>query len=120
MDAEITRLREATALLRAEEKELRIAVRDGLAQVPLPELRQSVAALEQEKAEAVARLAQLTSGNVQPISAKEREQISTEHRKWQKVAAARKKIRSNVWQEIEGSMGKVKAEEIKESLGLEF
>ncbi|KAK4549081.1 hypothetical protein LTR36_007537 [Oleoguttula mirabilis] len=120
MDAETTRLREATTQLKAEEKELKLALREGTSQVPLPELRTSVASLEQEKAELVARLAKLKGGNLKPVSLDEREKVNAAHRKWQRAAAARKKIRHELWQVIAGQIEKDKIEETKEVLGLEF
>jgi len=121
MDAETTRLRDATTALRAEEKDLRAALREGTSQVPLKDLKASVAVLVQEKSELTARLATLRSGNVRPVGAGERDKVNAEHRKWQKAAGARKKIRTEVWKEIAGFIGeKEKVEETKEELGLEF
>ena len=120
MDAETTRLKDATTALKTEEKEHRLALREGASQIPLTELKASVTALEQQKAELTARLAKLESGTVKPVSLEEREKVSTEHRKWQKTAAARKKIRMELWKEIEGQLDKEKAAETKEDLGLEF
>lgn len=120
MEAETTRLKDATTGLRAEEKDLRLALRGGASQIPLTELKASVTALEQQKAEMTARLSKLTSGNVKPVNLEERETVNTEYRKWQKCAHARKKIRMEVWKEIEGAIDKGKAGETKEELGLEF
>ena len=120
METETTRLRDATTALKAEEKELRLVLREGASQVPLPELKASVTALEQQKSGLTARLAKLASGNVKPVSLEEREKVNSEHRKWQKTASARKKIRLDLWKEIEGALDKEKAAETKEDLGLEF
>lgn len=120
MDAETTRLREATTALKVEEKELRLALREGTSQVPLPELKISVHGLEQERAELGARLAKLKGGNLKPVSLEEREKVNADHRKWQKAAAARKRIRHEMWQEIAANIEKDKIEDTKEELGLEF
>ena len=120
MDAESARLRDETDAFKAEEKELRLALREGASQVPLPELRASVTALEKQKAEMTARLAKLQDGNVKPVSLEEREKVNAEHRKWQKTADARRKIRTELWKEIEGVIEKDKIEDTKEALGLEF
>ena len=120
MDAETTRLRDATTALKAEEKELRLALREGTSQVPLTELRSSIATFEQEKAEMTARLAKLKGGNLKPVSVDEREKINGDHRKWSKTAGARKKIRKELWADICGLLPTDKVEETKESLGLEF
>lgn len=120
MEDETKRLRETTVSLKAEEKELRLALREGASQVPLPELKASVASLEQQKWEMTARLAKLKGGNLKPVSLEERERVSAEHRKWQKAAAARKKIRTEVWKEIESNLEREKVEETMEELRLEF
>lgn len=120
MEAETTRLRDVTTALRAEEKELRVSLREGAAQIPLPELKASVTALEEQKTELGARLAKLKSGSVKPVSLEEREKVGAEWRKWKKTADARKKIRLEMWKEIEGAIEKEKVAETKEELGLEF
>ncbi|KAK3703524.1 hypothetical protein LTR37_014371 [Vermiconidia calcicola] len=120
MESETTSLREATTGLKTEEKELRLSLREGASQIPLTELKASVAALEQEKDEITARLAKLRSGSIKPISLEERDKVGLEHRKWQKTSNARKKIRNELWKEIEGLTEKEKIEETKEELGLEF
>lgn len=86
----------------------------------MPELKAFVGALEQQKAEMAARLAKLKSGNVKPVSLEERKKVNGEHRKWEKTANARKKIRIDVWQQVAGEMEKKEAAELKENLCLEF
>lgn len=120
MEAETTRLREATTTLKAEEKELRQALREGTSQMPIPELRAAVAVLQQEKLEVTARLTKLKSGSIKPVSLEEREKTNGDHRKWAKKAAARKKIRRELWAEMQGHLEKDQIEETKESMGLEF
>lgn len=120
MEAETTRLREATNTMKAEEKELRQAVREGASQVSLPELRCCVANLEQEKAEMTSRLVKLKSGNVQPVQMEERDKVNADHRKWERTAHARKKIRNELWAVIKDQIGGDKAEDVKEELGLEL
>ncbi|KAI7643767.1 hypothetical protein KC319_g12538 [Hortaea werneckii] len=120
MDAETSRLKSATLELKAEEKGLRQILRQEGTQVPLPELRMAVDALRQEETDLSARLATLKNGSAKPISVEEREQINSEHRKWSRTATARKKIRKELWAEIENHLGKEKAVETREMLGLEF
>ena len=120
METETSRLKDATTALKAEEKELRLALRSGASEVPLPELKASVTALDKEKAELGARLAKLTSGSVKPVSLEEREKVNVEYKKWKKTAEGRKKIRFDMWKEIEGNIEKEKVGEVKERLGLEF
>ncbi|KAK3677238.1 hypothetical protein LTR78_002776 [Recurvomyces mirabilis] len=118
MDIETTRLREETIAMKAEEKELRAALREGASQVPLSDLRSSVVSLEQEKVDLTARLAKLQSGNVKPVSAEERNKTNAEHKKWQKIASDRRKIRNEMWAEIAGMVEREKMEDIKEALDL--
>ena len=120
METETTRLKDSTTALKAEEKELRLALREGASQIPLADLKASVSTLEQQKTELNVRLAKLKSGNVKPVSLEEREKVNSEHRKWQKTANARKRIRLEVWKEIEGALDKEKVAETKEELGLEL
>ncbi|TKA78988.1 hypothetical protein B0A55_02565 [Friedmanniomyces simplex] len=120
MDTETARLRDETVALKAEEKELQKALRGSASQVPLSELKASIAALEHDKAEMMARLAKLTSGSVQPIGVEEREGIGRENRVWLKAAAARKRIRGELWGVMAGAIEREKWEETQEGLGLEF
>lgn len=120
LDLQTTNLKETTIALRTEEKDLRLALRDNVAQVPLAELRASVASLEEQRAGMKARLAELQGGNFKPVSAEEHEKVNEAHRKWERTAAARKKIRTELWKEIASHVEKDKLEETKEQLGLEF
>ena len=120
MDAETTRLKDATIALKAEEKELRLTLREGASRIPLPELKTSAEALEQQKTGMEERLAKLKGGTLKPISLEEREKTKSEHRIWQKIAGARKKIRTEMWTMIAENVERDKVEETKEGLGLEF
>lgn len=120
MDAKTTRLRDETTALRAEEKELRSSLREGAARIPLPELKASVTALELQKAELLARLAKLQGGNLKPVTAEEREQVNREHKNWAKCASNRKKIRMELWKEIEGLIEKDRVADVKEQLDLDL
>ena len=119
MDDETKRLRDTTIALKAEEKELRLSLREGASQVSLSELKVAVTSLEEQKAEMTARLAKLKGGNVKPVSLEEREKVGAEHRKWQKAANARKKIRTELWNVVEPNLEKAQVAETKEELGLE-
>lgn len=120
MDEETKRLRDATVVFKAEEKILRLALRECASQLPLSELKASVASLGEQKAEMTARLAKSKGGDVKALSLEQRDKVNSEHRKWQKTANARKKIRTELWKEIEMVIEKDKTEETKEELGLEF
>lgn len=118
MEDEIKRIREATAALKNDEKELRLQLRDGASRVPLPELQSSVTALSEQKENITTRLTELQSGSVQPVSLQEREEVDREWRKFQMAANARKRIRLDLWQHLESGMEKDEAADLKEKLDL--
>lgn len=121
MDVETTRLQVATRALKTEEAELRNALKEGASQIPMTEVRGSVAALEHEKAEMIARLTKLKSGSVQPVNTEERDKVNSEHRKLQKTAGARKKIRNELWRAIKDALSsKEELEELREQWELDL
>nr|POF15265.1 homologous-pairing protein 2 [Quercus suber] len=120
MDAEIARLKDCVVALRTEEKELRLSLRDGTAQVPLPQLKMAVSALEAEEAAMRSRLADLKSGSLVPVSAEEMNQVLVEWKKWSKIAVERRKIRTMLWETIAENLEKKEAQELKDRLGLEL
>lgn len=120
-EAETVGLRDATTALKAEEKILRQSLRENATQVPLTEIRTSIATLEQEKLEMHARLAKLKSGNLKPVTADERDKVNTAYRKWEKAERSRKKIRAEMWKEIAGMQeSEAKAADVMEELGIEM
>jgi 26S proteasome regulatory subunit (ATPase 3-interacting protein) len=120
MDAEATRLKEATTALKNDEKALRASLRDHASVTPLQELKASVASLQQQKEEMSARLAKLKDGNVKPITPEEREKVAVEHNKWKHSVNARRKIRAEMWKTIVDIIPEPdKLAEVKESLCLE-
>jgi len=119
MEEDAKRLKEEIVALKTEEKELRLALREGSAQVPLTEIKATVNKLEQEKADVLARLQKLNSGNIKPISAEERDRVNKEYATWQKTANARKKIRVELWKSIESNLEKKEAAELKEAWELD-
>lgn len=120
MDAETSRLKDATVQIKADEKAMRATLRDHASLTPLPELKASVVALQQEKDAMAARLAKLKDGDVKPITAEERARVDSEHKKWQVCVGSRRKIRLEMWRMIEDLIAdKEKAAEMKERLGLE-
>ena len=128
MDTLATTLKEETAALKAEEKELRQRLREGAQVVPLPDLKATIAALGKEKADLAARLNKLKSGDVKPVSQAEKKKVHEQWSKIKKSCEARKKIRARVWKDLvanaenrqEKRMDAEAVEELKEELGLEF
>lgn len=97
MDAEIATLRETIATGKANEKLLRASLVSVNATMSSEELRDTVAQLEREKKEILARLGPLRAGNVKPVLAEEKEAVQKEWRKWSKKAGVRKKICMELW-----------------------
>ena len=98
MDAEITTLRETIAAGKANEKLLRASLVSVNATMSREDLRDTVAQLECEKKEIVARLGPLRAGNVKPVLAEEKETVQKEWREWSKKAGVRKKICMELWE----------------------
>ena len=120
MEDETTRLKDATAALKADEKGLRASLKDHASVTPLPELKTSVAALQQEKEEMSERLAKLKNGNVKPITPEERDKVAVDYNKWKQILTARRKIRAEMWKTIvDVNPEPEKIGDVKESLGLE-
>ena len=120
MEDETTRLKDATAALKADEKGLRASLKDHASVTPLPELKASVAALQQEKEEMAECLAKLKNGSVKPITPEERNKVAAEHSKWKQCLAVRRKIRAEMWKIIADFNSEPdKLADVKESLGLE-
>ena len=120
MENETTRLKDATAALKTDEKGLRATLKDYASVTPLPELKASVATLQQQKEEMNGRLTKLKNGNIKPITPEERDKVAAEYTKWQKSLAARRKIRAEMWKIIaDVNPDPEKLGDVKESLGLE-
>ena len=98
MDAEIATLRETIATGKANEKLLRASLVSVNATMSSEELRDTVAQLECEKKEILARLGPLRAGNVKPVLPQEKEAVQTEWREWSKKAEVRKKICMELWE----------------------
>jgi len=120
MENETTRLKDATAALKTDEKGLRATLKDYASVTPLPELKASVATLQQQKEEMNGRLTKLKNGNIKPITPEERDKVAAEYTNWQKSLAARRKIRAEMWKIIaDVNPDPEKLGDVKESLGLE-
>ena len=97
MDAEIATLRETIAAGKANEKLLRTSLVSVNATMSSEELHDTVAQLEREKKEILARLGPLRTGNVKPVVPEEKEAVQKEWREWSKKAGVRKKICMELW-----------------------
>ena len=98
MDAEIATLRESITTSKANEKLIRASLVSINSTMSSEELRNTVAQLEHEKKEILARLGPLRAGNVKPVLREEKEAVQKEWREWSKKAGARKKICMELWE----------------------
>ncbi len=121
MEAQTKQLMEATSALKNEEKELRLTLRSGTTRVPMHELKASVTALEQQKAELTERLAVLESGVLQPVDPEECLKVDAEWKKWQKAVGTRKKVHRDLWDFVVGLCEDAggKPAEVREQLAIE-
>lgn len=120
MEEDTKRLREETIALKSEEKELRQNLKQGADIIPLPELKANIAEMEKQQAEQEARLKKLQSGSVKPVSAADRRRVDKAYRRVKTAATARKKIRKEIWSEIEAMLeGPEQQQETKESMELD-
>ena len=97
MDTEIASLRDSIALARSNEKLLKASLATVNATLCTEDLRASIAGLELEQREILARLGPLRAGNVRPIPPEEKEETETIWRQWSKRAASRKRICMDMW-----------------------
>ena len=98
MDKEIAILRDAIATAKSNEKLLRANLISVNATLSTEELRGSVSLLELEKKEILGRLGPLRSGNVKPVSPKEKEEVDKAWKEWSRKASSRKKIGLELWE----------------------
>ena len=112
MDKEIAGLRDAIATAKADEKLVRAKLVSVNAALSTEELGSSVALLEIEKQEILARLGPLRSGSVKPVVPEEKEAVDKGWKGWSRKASSRKKICMELWaistEEMEG--GKTRME----------
>ena len=97
MDKEIAGLRETIATAKANEKLMRAKLVSVNATLSTEELGSSVALLEMEKKELIARLGPLRSGSVKPVLPEEKEAVDKGWREWSRKASARRKICMELW-----------------------
>ncbi|KAI9839748.1 MAG: hypothetical protein M1837_002036 [Sclerophora amabilis] len=97
MDAEINALREEIATAKAEQKALSSTLICMKSTVTTGDLRESVKELERSKREILERLMPFRTGDVAPVSAKERATISEACKAAERSAARRKKIFKEFW-----------------------
>lgn len=97
MDRAIEELREAMATAKAVEKLLRANLLVANATQSTDDVRASIASLEAEKSEMLARLGPLRAGSVAPVSAADKHEVDSACRLWSRAAGARKRICLELW-----------------------
>jgi 26S proteasome regulatory subunit (ATPase 3-interacting protein) len=100
IDGQIATLREETNSINAEIKTLRARLSSLESEMPTSDLRTLVVTMEMEKEEITARLVQLRSGDVEPVSMEEKAAIDADMKKWEKIATNRAKISKEMWDSV--------------------
>ncbi|KAH9879980.1 hypothetical protein J1614_002005 [Plenodomus biglobosus] len=104
LDNQITTLRTETATLHATAKTLRNTLSDLKSTLSTADLLTAVHALETEKAEITARLEALKAGKAKKVTAKEREDVEREWKKYTGLARKREGIARDMWKFIEDQL----------------
>lgn len=97
VDEEIQQMQNDLSTLKAREKELREELATVCAIIPMPELRDSVSKLEEEKASSLNRLSKLQGEQTVCISAEEITRVEKEWKTWQGHVQTRRRIFSELW-----------------------
>ncbi|KAI8939554.1 hypothetical protein NX059_003321 [Plenodomus lindquistii] len=120
LDDQINNLRAETATLQADAKALRSTLADLNSTLSTADLRTAVHALETEQAEITARLDSLKVGKAKKVTAKEREDVEKEWKKYTVLAKKREGIAREMWKFIEDQLpDKDKREELREAFDLD-
>ncbi|KAF2851170.1 homologous-pairing protein-like protein 2 [Plenodomus tracheiphilus IPT5] len=120
LDTQITNLRTETATLQATAKTLRSTLSDLNSTLSTADLLTSINALETERADITARLDALKAGKAKKVTAKEREDVEREWKKYTGLAKKREVIAREMWKFIEDQLpDKEKKEELREAFDLD-
>ena len=98
MDKEIQRLREEISAIKTKEKILQANIITLNATMSSHDLQASIAALELEKKEIIARLGPLRAGTVKPVSQEEKDVVEKAWKEWSRKASVRKRICMDLWE----------------------
>jgi 26S proteasome regulatory subunit (ATPase 3-interacting protein) len=100
MDSRTHELREEIGALNDTLKALRATYTKINSTPSTADLRESVTAMESERAQILERLALLRSGNVQPVSKEEKENIDREFKTWERTVVNRSRIVKELWETL--------------------
>ncbi|KAF2459271.1 homologous-pairing protein-like protein 2 [Lineolata rhizophorae] len=116
----IKELQTETAAFKAEEKTLRTSLTATNATLPTCDLRAAVASCETEMQDLSSRLTSIRSGTIRPVSAKEKNGVEAEVRKWEGIEKRRKRISDELWGLIAENVPEgTETKELREQLGLD-
>lgn len=123
IDQEIERLKEEIASTKAQEKELKVELATLSARVPTAELHNQVRSLGARKEELIDQLTPLrnASGSARMVPVEEQRRVDEAWKKWQRTAAARKRICRDLWEKCTEVLPEdvSNRQELWESLGLD-
>ncbi|RDI78527.1 hypothetical protein Vi05172_g11409 [Venturia inaequalis] len=100
MDKRTQQLRDETSNLNTAAKALRSTLSSLNSTLSTPDLRAAITEMDAERAEILERLILLRSGNVQPVSKEEKEEVDKQAKVMEKTLLKRKKIVKVMWGQV--------------------
>lgn len=100
MDKRTQQLRDETSDLNTTAKSLRSTLSSLNSTLSTADLRTAIAELDAERTETLSRLTSLRSGNVQPVSKEEKEEVDKQAKVMEKTLTKRKKIVKVMWGQV--------------------
>lgn len=100
MDNRTQQLRDETSNLNATAKSLRSTLSSLNSTLSTADLRAAVAEMYTERTEILARLGNLRTGAMQPLSKEEKDEVDRECKIWEKTMTKRKRIVKDMWSHV--------------------
>lgn len=100
MDKRTQQLRDETSNLNTTAKSLRSMLSSLNSTLSTADLRTAIAKMDIERTEILNRLTSLRSGNVQPVSKEEKEEVDKQAKMMEKTLMKRKKIVKVMWGQV--------------------
>lgn len=100
MDKRTQQLQDETSNLNATAKSLRSTLSSLNSTLSTADLRAAIAEMDTARTEILDRLTSLRSGNVQPVSKGEKEEVEKQAKLMEKSLTTRKKIVTEMWSQV--------------------
>lgn len=100
MDKRTQQLRDETSDLNTTARSLRSTLSSLNSTLSTADLRTAIAEMDAERTEILDRLTSLRSGNVQPVSKEEKEEVDKQVKVMEKSSMKRKKIAKEMWAQV--------------------